>query len=124
MKIVSGDKLNLLFPLILTLGKDVYPNVRTQITSVVGNMIASVAKDIVYQKFLPLILELSRDDNQEVRQGAINAAAKCGENLGVEAINSIVPILKSGTEDLKWRVRYEAISSIAALSVALKVKCV
>lgn len=106
MKIVSSDKLNLLFPLILTLGKDVYPNVRTQITFVVGNIIASVAKDIVYQKFLPLILELSKDDNQEVRQGAINAAARCGETLGAEAINSVVPILKSGTEDLKWRVRY------------------
>lgn len=78
MKIVSGDKLNLLFPIILTLGKDIYPNIRTQIASVVGNIIASVAKDVVYQKFLPLIVDLSKDDNQEVRQGAIAAAARCG----------------------------------------------
>ena len=97
VKIVSGDKLNLLFPIMLTLGKDVYPNIRTQIASVLGNIIGAVAKDIVYQKFLPLIVELSKDDNQEVRREAINAAARCGEALGAEAINSIVPIFKSGT---------------------------
>lgn len=56
-----------------------------------------------------------------MRQGAICAAARCGEALGVEAINSIIPILKSGNEDVKWRVRYEAINSIASLSNSLKV---
>lgn len=61
VKIVSPDKLSLLVPLILTLGKDVYPNVRTQITNVVGNIIASVPKDLVYQKLLPLVVELSKD---------------------------------------------------------------
>lgn len=121
VKIVSPDKLSLLVPIILTLGKDVYPNVRTQITNVIGNIIASVPKDLVYQKLLPLVVELSKDDNQDVRQGSLQAAARCGEILGLEVVNSILPILKAGTEDVKWRVRYEAINAITSLCISLKV---
>ena len=106
VKIVSADKLSLLIPIILTLGKDVYPNIRTQMTVATGNIIGLVSKDLAYQKLLPLVLELSKDDNQDVRQGAMQAAAKCGITMGAEIINNLLPILKTGTEDNKWRVRY------------------
>lgn len=97
VKIVSADKLTLLIPIILALGKDIYPNIRTQITNVIGNIIGSVPKDLVYQKLLPLIVELSKDDNQDVRQGALQATTKCAQHLGLDIVNSILPILKSGT---------------------------
>jgi hypothetical protein len=44
-----------------------------------------------------LIVELSKDDNQDVRQGALQATTKCGQHLGTDIVNSILPIFKSGT---------------------------
>lgn len=40
-----------------------------QITNVLGSIVGLVPKDLAYQKLLPLIGDLMKDDNQEVRQG-------------------------------------------------------
>lgn len=87
-----------------------------------------VPKDLAYQKLLPLIGDMMKDDNQEVRQGyypincrAIRAVCKFGEAIGTEVINTISPYLKSASEDPKWRVRSEAIDATASLALAYQV---
>lgn len=69
MKLISADKLSILMPLILILSKDPSSIVRSSVTSVMANIVGIVPKDLAYQKLLPSINELMRDDNQEVRQG-------------------------------------------------------
>ncbi len=72
MKLISPDKLNILIPLITTLGKDNSPIVRCKknyiilanLTSVLGNIVGIISKDLAYQKILPLITDLMKDDNQ------------------------------------------------------------
>lgn len=47
----------------------------------------------------------------------IQAATKFIEILGVEAVNSLAPSLKSVIDDNKWRVRLELIKSLAELAI-------
>jgi len=69
VKLISADKLTILMPLILSLAKDPSAIVRSSVTSVMANIAGIVPKDLAYQKLLPSINELMRDDNQDVRQG-------------------------------------------------------
>lgn len=69
VRLVSADKLSILMPLILTLGKDNSSIVRSNVTSVLCNVVSLVPKDQAYQKLLPLISDMMKDDNQDVRQG-------------------------------------------------------
>lgn len=63
-----------------------------------------------------------KDDQQEVRKGGILAATKFVEAVGVDAVNSMIPALKTVTEDNKWRVRLELLRGIADLSIKMNVK--
>ncbi len=49
---------------------------------VLTNILPFIAKDQIYQAIQPLIKDLMKDDNQEVRKGGILAAAKLVEVLG------------------------------------------
>jgi hypothetical protein len=43
---------------------------------ILKNMVQSLSKDQAYQNVQPLIKELMKDDNQEVRKGGIDAATR------------------------------------------------
>ena len=43
---------------------------------IIKNMVGSISKDQAYQNVQPLIKDLMKDDNQEVRKGGIEAAVK------------------------------------------------
>lgn len=80
-------------------------------------MIPSVHKDQAYQNIQPLIKELMRDDNQEVRKGGIEGAVKFIEILGADTVGPLYPSLKSCSEDPKWRVRLELMRNVVDLAV-------
>lgn len=80
-------------------------------------MIGSISKDQAYQNVQPLIKDLMKDDNQEVRKGGIEAAVKFIEVMGADTINSLYPSLKLCSEDAKWRVRLELTRNITELAV-------
>lgn len=69
VKLVSPDKLNILLPLIITLGKDPSSLVRSNLTAVLSNITGIIPKDQAYQRLLPLISDMMKDDNQDARQG-------------------------------------------------------
>jgi hypothetical protein len=68
-------------------------------------MLHAISKDQSYQVIQPLIKDLMKDDNQEVRKGGIQAATKFIEVLGPETFSSLSLSLKTSSEDPKWRVR-------------------
>ena len=80
-------------------------------------MIGSISKDQAYQNIQPLVKDLMKDDQQEVRKGGIMAAVKFLEVMGIETIGSLNANLKTASEDHKWRVRRELIRHIADLSI-------
>lgn len=63
-----------------------------------------------------------RDDNQEVRKGAVEGAAKFIEVLGADTVNALYPSLKSCSEDPKWRVRLELMKNVVALAIKTAVR--
>jgi hypothetical protein len=71
-----------LLPQIVALGKDSMAIVRANVGIILKNTIQAVSKDQAYQSVQPLIKELMKDDNQEVRKGGIEAATKFIEVLG------------------------------------------
>lgn len=64
IKIVSADKISVLIPQVLSLGKDQMGIVRSYVGGVLSNMIGSISKDQAYQNIQPLIKELMKDDQQ------------------------------------------------------------
>lgn len=80
-------------------------------------MIHAVSKDQAYQNVQPLIKDLIKDDNQEVRKGGIEAAAKFVEVMGADTIAALYPSFKAVSEDLKWRVRLELTKNLIELAV-------
>lgn len=62
---------------------------------VIKNMVSAISKDQAYQNVLPLIKDLMKDDNQEVRKGGIEAAVKFIEVMGADTINALYPSLKA-----------------------------
>lgn len=69
VEIVSADKISGLVHQVIALGKDSLTIVRANASSVIKSMIPSVSKDQAYQNIQPLIKDLMKDDNQEVRKG-------------------------------------------------------
>lgn len=119
-KIISPEKVNVLVPQVVALGNDQLSIVRSYVGGAITNILPFIAKDQIYQAIQPLIKDLMKDDNQEVRKGGIHAAAKLIEVLGPEMMNSIELNLKQALEDPKWRVRLEAIKALINLSLKMK----
>jgi len=84
-------------------------------------MIQSISKDQAYQNVQPLIKELMKDDNQEVRKGGIEAAVRFIEVLGAETVTALYPSLKACSEDTKWRVRLELMRNVCDLATKVQV---
>lgn len=57
-------------------------------------MIKFIAKDQLYQTVQPLIKDLLKDENQEVRKGGIQAATKFIEAAGADSVGSMIASLK------------------------------
>ena len=83
-------------------------------------MVGSISKDQAYQNIQPLIKDLMKDDQQEVRKGGILAATKFIEVMGNDTISSLYTSLKQAAEDPKWRVRLELIKNISNLSLTIE----
>lgn len=84
-------------------------------------MIGSISKDHAYQNVLPLIKDLMKDDNQDVRKGGIEAAVKFIEQMGADTVSSLYPSLKTASEDPKWRVRLDLMKNLTDLAVRVPV---
>ena len=85
-------------------------------------MIRFVEKDEAYQRIQPLLKDLLKDENQEVRKGGLFGSAKFIETMGVDSINAFLPSFKKCVEDPKWRVRLELLKNISDLAVNLNVR--
>ena len=122
VQIVSPDKLTVLVHQVVALGKDSLSIVRANVGPVLQNMMPSVSKDQAYQNIQPLIKELMKDEQQEVRKGGIKAATKFVEVLGPETFSALSQSFKACSEDVKWRVRLVLLEEMTTLGIALQVK--
>lgn len=76
------------------------------------------------QKILPIINDLLKDDNSEVRLNSIQNLHKIIEILHMDMITpAIIAILTNLLKDSQWRVRMATIEFIGHASIKFKKEC-
>ena len=78
-----------------------------------------IGKDQTKEKILPVIIDLLKDDNSEVRLNCILAANSISKVILTEILTrSFVDIVASMTRDSQWSVRMAVIELIGSLSIS------
>ena len=63
-------------------------------------------KEYIIDKFLPILIDLAKDDNSDVRKNVVIGLKKVFEVAGVDALSvSLSERLDAMTQDPQWRVR-------------------
>lgn len=76
-----------------------------------------IGKDYTQQKIMPILLELLKDDNSEVKMNVCNGLIKVSSVVGPDVLSptfiaQITPMTKEG----QWRVRMAVFELIGELS--------
>jgi len=104
-----------IIPLILTLLKDEFPEVRLNVIKNLENASQSFELKAFRQTLLPSIRELSTDANWRVRTGIINLTPYLAKHLGPEFFKEIEPPPFSWLEDKVSQVRETAAQNLTSL---------
>lgn len=76
-----------------------------------------VGKDYTLTKILPILMELIKDDNADVRLNVVSGLLKVSQVVGPEILSpSALTTLSNMTKDAQWRVRMAVFELIGDLS--------
>lgn len=85
LKYVSTNKINeLLLPTIMNSYADGTPQFKAGAASALCNMASLCGKDYSVQKILPILLELIKDDNSEVKQNVVEGMIEVCTVVGID----------------------------------------
>lgn len=77
-----------------------------------------VGKDYTMSKILPILTELMKDDNAEVRLNVVQNLIKLADIVQTDLLSpSFLTILQNITKDAQWRVRMGVIELVGDLSI-------
>jgi serine/threonine-protein phosphatase 2A regulatory subunit A len=77
-----------------------------------------IGKDYTTQRVLPILMELLKDDNSEVKLNVVSGMVKIANVVGVELLNTqLLTTLSNMTKDGQWRVRMGVFELIADLAI-------
>ena len=84
-----------------------------------SDMSRLLGKDMTVTKILPILQELLKDDNSEVKLNVVYGLLKIAKVIGFEQLLSvqIMQTLANMTKDGQWRVRMAVFELIADLAV-------
>lgn len=78
-----------------------------------------IGKDYTSQKVVPILMELLKDDNSEVKLNVVKGLVKIAKVIGVELLSpQLLTTLSNMTKDGQWRVRMGVFELIADLALA------
>ena len=81
-------------------------------------MAGIIGKDYTSQKVLPILMELLKDDNSEVKLNVVENLNKIAKVLGPDLLTAqFITSLSNMTKDAQWRVRYSVFELIGNLGV-------
>lgn len=81
-------------------------------------MAGIVGKDLCQQKILPILQELLKDDNSEVRLNVAQNLGKLAAVIGEEILSpALIVLLQNATKDQHWRVRMAVFETVGDLGV-------
>mmetsp|Transcript_35912 Transcript_35912/g.55145 ORF Transcript_35912/g.55145 Transcript_35912/m.55145 type:complete len:93 (-) Transcript_35912:551-829(-) len=77
-----------------------------------------IGKEYTSQKVLPILMELLKDDNSEVKLNVVGGMVKIANVIGAEMLTQpLLAILSNMTKDGQWRVRMGVFELIADLAI-------
>ena len=80
-------------------------------------MAAIIGKDYTQQKVIPILMELIKDENADVRLNVTTGLTKVAQVIGPEILNAqFLATLSNMTKDAQWRVRMSVFELIGELS--------
>lgn len=105
-------------PCLEALANDQVPNVRVALSKSIMGMTEPLGKDAASTILLPLIQQLTKDENHEVKNNVIDQLDVLAEAVGPSGglVTSLVPALVELSKDNKWRVRQAIINKSSMLA--------
>lgn len=81
-------------------------------------MASIVGKDLCITKIVPILQELLKDDNSEVRLNVAQNLGKLAAVVGEEVLSpALIVLLQNATKDQHWRVRMAVFETVGDLAV-------
>jgi len=106
----------LLGPPLETLAGDLIQTVRVAVAKALVNLAKRFPKEAASKLVIPLLKQLAKDENYEVRAAVLQDVEKIAEYLDPAALLSVVPLLVELAKDGKWRVRSAVVDKVAVLA--------
>ena len=125
LKNLATEKIcNFILPALTKTFADSSPIFKAGVALALCEMAPLVGKDYTLQKILPIINDLLKDDNSEVRLNSIQNLYKIIDILQMDMLTpAIMTILTSLLKDTQWRVRMATVEFIGHASVKFKKEC-
>lgn len=106
IQIISMEKItNLMLPTL----QNAYPDGTAQFKAGTATAISAISecvgKDMTIQKICPILLELLKEDNSEVKLCVVEGLMKVAKIVGLDNLQNIISILVNMTKEGQWRVR-------------------
>jgi len=112
---VKGSE-SLIAPCLETLAADPVQSVRIKVATSMIHLCKRFAKEPCTKIVIPLIKQLAKDENFEVRSTVISEIDKLAEFVDPSALSSVFPLMVELSKDAKWRVRAAVIDKSSVLA--------
>jgi len=108
-----------MFPSLQNNYADGTPQFKAGVSTALCEMSGLVGKEMTESKIIPILMDLMKDDNSEVKLNTLSGLYKVAVVVGAESIlkESNLAIISNLTKDSQWRVRMEVYNLIADLGV-------
>lgn len=106
LSFISSEKIcNLLLPTLQNCYPDGTSQFRAGTATALCFMASIVGKDITQSKILPILIDLIKDENSEVKLNVVEGVEQIAKVIGLEGIKTLLTTLEGLTKDGQWRVR-------------------
>lgn len=118
LKNLSTEKIcNLLLPTLQNSYAESPTAFKSGVASAICEMAPMVGKDYTQQKIQPILMDLIKDENADVRMNVVSGLVKVASVIGAEVLNpQFLTTLSNMTKDAQWRVRMGVFELIGDLS--------
>ena len=91
---------------------------KSGLASSLCDMASIIGKDFTQSKVTPILMELLKDDNSDVKLNVVQGLTKIAKVVGQDLLtSSLIATLTNMTKDGQWRVRMGVVELIADLGI-------
>lgn len=120
VKMFGEERATALMTAINALGKDSCQYARAALGTVIMGVGTVIPRQIVLDQLLPIVLQLLKDADSEVRLNIISKLDMVSEVIGMEKLtHSLLPAIGDLSTDKKWRVRLAIMQHLPRLATQL-----